>query len=341
MITHIISGVLPFRFNGVCYSIHQPRRSLLLSAEEFSSNLAEENKYGFWLSDGDIEDILIRQGVWDKCNDVVVKNLTTTLDNYKVDLYKNYLTNPTAVKKTRHFISVIRNKINKVFEYRYSLYQWTLKYYLDTMKNRYLAMYTIYKDGKRVYDDNVTFNEISFHLIDTAIKYKLKNTLTDTLIRKAVREEPWKTLWSIGKPNPFEFNILELTDNQKLMIIFSRMYDSVMQSNDCPPNNIIEDDDALDGWMINNRREIEKYKIDNKVQSNLTEKQKWGREIFIPVNNVEEAKQIEQLNDAETQRIKKERQAVINKKGVAKDIDFLDNRLNVNMMQIQKFMQRK
>lgn len=337
---HIITGILPFKFNGVCYSIHQPRYDLLQSAEEFSSNLADENKYGFWLDDNDIENILIRQGLWDKCNDIFIKNLTNTLEGYKVDLYKSYCTHPDGVKKCKHFISIIRDKINTAFGYRYSLYQWTLKYYLDNMKSRYLIGRTLHCGDQKLCD-TTNPDDISFDLINAANKCRLKYMLSDVDIRKLVREEPWKTLWTIGKPNPFRFHILELTENQKLMIVFSRMYDSIMKNTNCPPDDIIEDDDALDGWMIINKREADSSRLDAKVKSTLTQKQQKGSEIFLPAQNIEDAKKIEQLNTPEVQRIKKERQAVINKKGIVKEGEFLDTRLQKQVMYNQQFLQRK
>ena len=41
--------------------------------------------------------------------------------------------------------------------------------------------------------------------------------------------------------------------DQKNILILSRMYDNVQESLDCPADDIMQDDDMLDGWFIHQK----------------------------------------------------------------------------------------
>jgi len=173
-----------------------------------------------------------------------------------------------------------------------------------------------------------------------AVNLRSRLIFSDEVLRYLSRTDPWKTLWSIGKPNPFDFNYTELSETQKLILVFSKMYENIQNSSNCPPDDVIDDDDALDGWLISQNRENEQQKMNEKVQSTLTSKQQGSTEVFLPVKNVEEAKKIDNLNTKDVQMIKKQRQALIAKKGTVKEGEFLDAKLDQQVMSNQQFKSR-
>jgi hypothetical protein len=334
----LISGIVQFKFEGKLYTVRPPNYQLIQDANNIYNCILSDNRFDNWLKEEDIEEILMKQELWDSCNDIKIKRLSETLNDYRVDLYKCYCTNPDGVKRCHRLISQIKNLIQTAFSNKYSLYKWTLYYYAEIIKQRYITIYTIYNNNKRVYSDDVQFQSTSFYLLDNAVNAKSSLNLEDSMIRYLVKNEPWKTLWTIGKPNPFKSHYTELTETQKSILMFSKMYDNILANPNCPPEEIIEDDDALDGWLLEQNRIYEQQKLDSKVQDNLKGRQKMGMEIFLPVKNAEEAKKIEQLNTPDVQMIKKQRQNLIQQKGVVQDKDFLDQRLNRQVMINQGFI---
>jgi alpha-amylase/alpha-mannosidase (GH57 family) len=99
------------------------------------------------------------------------------------------------------------------------------------------------------------------------------------------------------------------------------MYDSAYEHPECPPDNVIEDDDLFDGWMIHQRRESEKNKNKNRTEKILEGKKldKAG-EVFIMANSQEEAQNIYNLNDNTSRHIIRERNTVIQSNS-----DMIDN----------------
>ena len=86
--------------------------------------------------------------------------------------------------------------------------------------------------------------------------------LGESEIRELARSEPWKSIWSSSKNEGVLFGkrAIELSEEQKHLIMWSTMYDSIGESPDSPSDKIIADDDMLDGWLILQRREREHNK---------------------------------------------------------------------------------
>jgi hypothetical protein len=55
----------------------------------------------------------------------------------------------------------------------------------------------------------------------------------------------------------------------------------VYKNSECPSDAIVEDDDALDGWMIKQRRKREKELGKNKVDSMLSDKTRNADQVYV------------------------------------------------------------
>ena len=120
--------------------------------------------------------------------------------------------------------------------------------------------------------------------------------------------------------------------------MWSRMYDNVQQSHDCPTDDVIEDDDLLDGWFVVQKRERDKQKAQSEVDNMVSNPKIAGsQEIFVFAQTREDANNIEQANTFHSSMIKKERQAVIKQKGTAEDLDFRDQRLKVQQQSNEQY----
>jgi len=96
------------------------------------------------------------------------------------------------------------------------------------------------------------------------------------------------------------------------------MYENSRESPDCPPDEVFEDDDVFDGWMISERRKMEEEKKKRRTEKSLPGKLDKAQEVFLMAGSKEEAENIYDLNDHENRQIIKERNQFIqysNKKG--------------------------
>ena len=76
------------------------------------------------------------------------------------------------------------------------------------------------------------------------------------------------------------------------------MYSKIYEHPNCPNDAIIEDDDALDGWMLLEQRENKKQKEQKGVSNMMSDKIKNSKEVFLMANNdKEQTEAIFDLND--------------------------------------------
>ena len=129
-----------------------------------------------------------------------------------------------------------------------------------------------------------------------------------------------------------------LSIDQKNIIVWSRMYDNIQESMDCPSDDVIQDDDMLDGWFIVQRKKQEKEKAKAELESGLTNsKISNSDEIFVVAGSKGDAERINDMNDIHGVMTKKERMAVIQKQGEAKDLDFRDQQLKVRRQSNEQY----
>ena len=122
------------------------------------------------------------------------------------------------------------------------------------------------------------------------------------VLREIVRTDPWRSYWgSAPKHNIFGSTSKELNLIQRSAVLFAKMYENVYQNPDCPPDDVFEDDDMFDGWMIKERIKREKDK-DKKAVDNMAGNAKGG-EVFLVAENRSDADKIFAVN-AQTERMK-------------------------------------
>jgi pyruvate/2-oxoglutarate dehydrogenase complex dihydrolipoamide dehydrogenase (E3) component len=140
-----------------------------------------------------------------------------------------------------------------------------------------------------------------------------------------------------GKPT------INWTDEQKTLVVISKMYDSAYEHPECPPESVIQDDDMFDGWMIIQRREHEKNKDKNRNEKILKDKKLGNaKEVFLVANSKEEAQNIYSLNNANSRNTIKERQNIILHTGSeVSETDLPDVKRELVMQQNRQFLQSR
>ncbi len=149
-------------------------------------------------------------------------------------------------------------------------------------------------------------------------------------IRKIARSPQWRFRWSGAKTNIialFDKPVGELDLDQQNLLYWSQVYDSVYESNEPPPDEVIENDDSLDKWFEEQGRkrkakDVETGKPVGKIQ--LSAKMRSHGEIFIMANpdiypGAPTTQEIEALNSPVVRKFKKKELEHIQKKGVVNE----------------------
>ena len=123
--------------------------------------------------------------------------------------------------------------------------------------------------------------------------------------------------------------------------MWSGLYDSVYESPEAPAEEIVKDDDLLDGWLIDQRRKSERDKKKQKAEGILG-KNSDADDVFVMAHNREDALEVESMNDDVATMIKKERQAAKeNADGLIKDVDLPDVRRGIMAQAREQFKNRR
>jgi len=96
-------------------------------------------------------------------------------------------------------------------------------------------------------------------------------------IREIARSTEWRLTWGLARenlPSIFSRNVGDLTINHKMLIYWSRVYDSAFESAEPPEEETINDDDLFDDWLAS--RDLERQDKTSKGKSGADAHQERG-----------------------------------------------------------------
>lgn len=318
-LSRILSGFYIFLYGNTKYKLVYPDINIKYEAEIYAQEEYDKIKYNDWIKEEDIIFFLTDLGIWDVSWDDKLSKIDKDIDNTKVELYKSYL-NPTKIKTIRKKLENLKKQQNQLLTIKHSLDHITANGYCDNLKNDYILIHSLYD-----INDNSVFD---LNNVDTLLLKNLSDCLSQysigiSLFKEIARSGLWKNYWSANKDNLFDKPVVNWTDEQKTLVVISKMYDSIHEHPESPPDIVIEDDDMLDGWMILQRIESEKKKTKNRNESLLPGKLKNAQEVFLMAGSKEEAQSIYSMNDEQSMGIIRERNNLV-KKGSVKEQNLPD-----------------
>jgi hypothetical protein len=310
-LSRILSGFFIFFYREKKYKLIYPNISIKYEAEIYALQEYENNKFNDWIHDDSILDALVSMGVWSYNGDTNLSSLEKQIEDLKVDLYKNVL-NPNQLKTIKKTLNNVKNTYNQQYNLRHSLDHYTPTGYSEIIKNYYILVHSIHDANNKLVFNSV--NDVDYQYFENLSSVISENNIDISLYKQIARSDLWKNYWSADSENLFAKSTVDWTDEQKTLVVLTKMYDNAYQHPECPPDNVFEDDDMFDGWMIHQKRENEKSKNKQRTEKMLEGKKlnKAG-EIFLVANSQEEANNIYNLNDNTQRHIIRERNQTINR----------------------------
>jgi len=348
----LLAGYCRIRLNDKTYYIKSPTSGMLYEAAEVYREVYNENVYKDWMRVADARRQAIKQGVWPEDGDKKIKDCDDTIENKKIELYETFLTDPEKHKETKAILSNVKKYQSKLLSQKHAFDHMTLEGYAEHCSQCHLFSQIICgSDKERLWASYETTNTGLLHRIMT--EYRAR-AIDPTTLREISRTEPWRSYWSAEKEGAFADGIEN--DDQRTLVLYSRMYDSVYSHPECPSDDVVSNNDMLDGWLALNKRKAEKDRKTKEVENILPSHIKDGaREVFIPVsqfNNKGEriskeeqnkrAAKIYNLNDTSGRVAINKREAFIKKQGeniVGADM-LPDTKIELTHQAKEQFMQR-
>lgn len=305
-LSRILSGYYFVEYQAQRYKIKYPDINIKYEADILAEEEYDKVKYNGWHTKDSIVHQLVSMGIWPANGDLELSKMEKQIEDYKVDLYKNAL-NLNKTKQTRKKLDSVRKSYDRSYAKRHAYDHITVEGYCDNIRNEYLLVNSIYDRNDKLFFKNnneyTTFNHMSFEIS--------RHNIDISDFKKIARSDQWRNYWSANSRNIFSKPVIEWTDEQKTLVVITKMYDSARESPESPAEHIYEDDDMFDGWMISQRRENEKTREQNRVEKGLSGKLGKANEIFLMANSKEEAKNIYSMNDDQSRGVIRERESFI------------------------------
>jgi hypothetical protein len=335
LLYRILKDRLWVSVDGLSFFIKEPTLELLEESYSVYQKVYQNAYAEDCLTDRDLVNFLVEQDIWSPFNDRQVEELKKELEEAKISAYENFFKSK-ELRNSKFKIKRLSKELSSLFGKKHSMDHLSCAGVAEQSRFNWLISKTCFHSDCR----SVNWSDFS---LSTFINYYRENIVDHSDIRAIARSEPWKTMWGIFKKGGDLFGepAINLSQGRQNLCSYSMMYDSVYENPESPNEKIIEDDDCLDGWFISQRRKHEKSKKEKESEDFIKNpKIKNSKEVFLMANNSKEAQEVYDLNSGLSRGILKQRQQIIQEKGKASDLDFMDVQTDLQMQQNQAFISK-
>lgn len=322
-VSRLRSGIYNIRLDGVFIKVVSPTIEDEFYANELYVQAYEEALYDDIMTEEHILAWAIEKGLWSDEKEQKIELLEKDLEKLKVEIFGNR-SKTILREKIRTYIRATEKALKKAQSEKNEWFSRTCEGIATEEKNLALFSRCCFVGSEPL--------DFEFADINTLYYDYSKMQLSEKQLREIARNEPWRLTWTLREQQPLFANApgRQLTNDQKGLLIWSRMYDNIQESMDCPTEDVINDDDMLDGWFITQKKkqEAEKAKSELEARTN-NEKIANSPEVMIVTDSAKEADRIHGMNSFGAETIRKQRLAKVRAKGgVKSDLEFQDVQLD-------------
>ena len=336
LVNQILAGVIRIKVDGKRFYLEQPTRLQKCISYELYQDTLSDCRYDGFLTSKSAKSFLSSSNIFTSEDQDSLDKLNKDVEECQFQLYTSRL-NSEKVRFVRKTLIKVRKLISESLQNKHCLDYVTLEGYASYIKNQYIVHCGLRNaDGSRVFADEFSL-EKDYKLLEKVISEMTRSVISEKQLREIARTNPWRSYWGAAKEDVFGAPSADMTDNQKALILLTRMYDNARENPECPDDDVFEDDDMFDGWMTFVTRKRKKEKKEQEVDKMLPPKQRNAQELFL-VSNSKDVQTINDLNGMHARMTKKQRKKVIEQKGSARDSDFLDNKLKIQQQVNRDFI---
>lgn len=325
LVSRIISGSIHIEVDNKEYLIKNPSTDIRYKGNIlYNRKLVELESNPSLLDDAQILDFMQRNSLWTIEDQTKLDSLPNDIENLKVQMFE--LAYKTSQRKEiKLILNRGRSDLNALTARRHRFDYLTARGIASISRLYYVIGSSLYyfNTDKKVYKSSKWIDRPNSIIHKVIVEYN-SNFLTETTYRELARTEPWRSIWNAAKSDSlFGAAACNLSEEQKSIVFWSRMYDNIYESADCPADEIIEDDDMLDGWLIIQRRKRDRDRIQSEADA-IAAKHGGANEIYIPVESIEELRRVNEMNSPGGKMVKNQRFAALKQAGTLNQADLPD-----------------
>jgi len=324
LISSLRSGAFHLNARGLKLRIYTPTIEEECEANQIYTSVYDDAFEDGVMNEEEMFEWLKEKGLWTEEDENKVKGLEKDIERLKIEIF-NARNNEALREQIRKYIRAGEEQLIDTKQKKHVQDANTSEGLAAIEKVQWVIRHCTFLNNE-VYD----FDTLSLDYITSCYQSCL---LSESATRELARTEPWRSLWSVyedTKHNLFIDNGRTLSVEQKNIVIWSHMYDNINESTECPNDDVINDNDMLDGWLIIQRKKREKDKSEQEFEnSTASNKIRDASEVFIVTNSREDRERVESMNDLSGTMIKRQREALIRSQGNVQQGDFEDEKLKL------------
>ena len=314
--SRIIAGYVPVEIQGRTYLVYDPTFIQEYEAEIYIKNLRQDMLDNTVCFTEDLRlEMLREKDLW---NDKMQKEIEG-LVNHQITLKKEIAQcqfKSTQKARITNTLRANEARVEKLEDRRNILIGHTLESFLRIEKYKCLLAENVYYQNKRLWPSWDEFETADIAFITILLNRAFfNNSISEKMIREIARTEPWRSLWkaATNRDSLFGKPVIQYTTLQRDLVYWSMVYDNVFENPECPSDDILENDDMLDAWFI---EQHEKRKGKGTAAEKMkNDKIANAQSIGIFVDTPEDAEKVYKLNDAVARKAIANKEAAIAKHG--------------------------
>jgi hypothetical protein len=330
-VARILLGRLRVQACGRPFVVRAPtREERYLAQEAYCEALREAELEGLY-SEPELLDFLRRHGLWTDTDQRDLDAVTHDLDELKIALYQSGFRSHER-QRVRGALAEARRRQMALLARRHAYDDRTAHAHAAARRERHLVgPCLLLPDGTPAFAHPGQFWDEPGRLLDEVIQARLLARIPATTFRELARTEPWRGVWSCRESEGGVFGVpaADLTEEQRELASWSRLYDSVLAHPSHPSSAVIEDDDALDGWLLLQDRD--RKRAEDRADASTVVGGKIGncQEVFVMADTPEDARRIDSLNTESARRVRESRLRHLAARGELDEADMPDTRMRL------------
>ncbi len=250
---------------------------------------------------------------WSDDKEKELEKVTKDIEETKVSLFKSHIL-PAKRNTLKNKLTKLKSGLSELLRTKNKYSNITSEYCAEMSKQRYLIKHSIIDLAGNVV-------VVGKNKLERAIALYNSSRVGEPEIRSLARSETWLSIYSISS-TPFDGAVNRYSHEQRHLIAWTSLYQNVKKHEEAPTDAVLEDDDAMDGWLIVQRRNVGAARKKDDLIGN--EKIKNADEVFVMVKNpidfpdqeIEDvARLVDDMNDPMAKITKERKLAFLRKEG--------------------------
>jgi len=306
--------------------------------EDYMSNEVFNKAYDEAVMDGrmsedEMLDWMIEKGFWTSEKDQLLKDIKGNLEKLKIQCYE-HRNHSNMLSEAKRYLRHTEKAMQQILSEKNEMFGKTIEGFATQEKSYYVFSRCCFEGDQLIDMENVNLATLYY-------QYN-RSLLQEKDLRELSRNDPWKLYWIMKDHSPLFANDSNriLSQDQKGIVLWSNMYDNIQESVESPSEEVLNDDDMLDGWLIIQRKKARSEKAKAEMEKSVNSKIANSDEIMIMASSAEQAENIHSMNSYHAEQIRQQRLATVKARGNATDLDFQDRRLGLVAESNKQYLER-